>query len=167
MYNSGRICLEPVGRDWKLSVGCIQNEHTDFLPPHVFGRSWRGCRLGVHTCLLQLIALIDLKTPSSYSFNNYFVDCWPVCIIFIGSKFINTETRPRVWLKFVSGMYPNRTYRFDSPAGLWKVVVRVPVFVISLVGINTFIGFKEVPQVIQVWSFVGKCRTKGHKISLG
>ena len=44
---------------------------------------------------------------------------------------------------------------------------RVPVFAISPVAINTFIGFKAVPQVLQVCSCVGKCRPKGHKGPLG
>ena len=30
-----------------------------------------------------------------------------------------------MWLKIVCGMYPNQTYIFASPTGLWKVVVRV------------------------------------------
>ena len=143
-----------LGVIWKFSVGRIQIGHTDFLPPQVCGRSWQGCLLGVLTCLLQLIAFIDLKYPSSSSLKHYFVDFWPVCIIFIGSEFIDTETCPRVWLKIFIGPYPNRTHGFSSPKGLWKVVARVPVFVISTVTINTFIGFKAVPQVIQVWSCV-------------
>ena len=60
-----KICL------WcccKLSVVRIQTVHADFLPPQVCGRSWRGFRLAVQTCLLQLITCIDLKYPSSYSF---------------------------------------------------------------------------------------------------
>ena len=63
----------------------------------------------------------------------------------------------------ISGMYPNWTHGFSSPAGLWKVVTRVPFFVISPVAINTMIGFKEVTQVTQVLSSVGKCRPKGPK----
>ena len=53
--------------------------------------------------------------------------CWLVCIVFIGSAFIDTVTVPRVWLKIVSGTYPNRTYGFSSPTGLWRVVVRMMV----------------------------------------
>ena len=81
----------------KLSVGRIQTGHTDLLHLQVCGRLWRGWRLGVQTCLLQLIALLDLKYPSSYLLEPYFVDCWLVCIIFIVSLFIDTETPPRVW----------------------------------------------------------------------
>ena len=36
-------------------------------------------------------------------------------------------------------MYTNRTYVFYSPTRLWKVEVRVSVFVVSPVFINTFI----------------------------
>ena len=69
------------GCDWKLSVGHIQTGHTYFLT------------LCVHNCSLQLIALLDLKYPSSYSFKPYFY-CLLVCIIFIGSEFIDPETCP-------------------------------------------------------------------------
>ena len=50
----------------KLSVGHIQTGHTGLLPPHVCGRLWQGCWLGVHNFLNQLIAFPDLKYPSSY-----------------------------------------------------------------------------------------------------
>ena len=68
----------------KLSVGHIQSWHTGLLPSQVCVRSWRGCWLGVHTCLLQWIDFLDLKPPSSSLSKPYFVDCWLVCIIFIG-----------------------------------------------------------------------------------
>ena len=45
------------------------------------------------------------------------------------------------------GCILNMTYRFDSTAGLWKVVSRMPVLVIAPVSINTLIGFKAVIQV--------------------
>ena len=112
-------------------------------------------------------SVIDIKYPSSSYFNPFFVDCWPVCIIAIGSVFINPETWPRAWLQIFSELYPNRTYGFSSPNGLWKVVATVPFFVISPVAIDTLIGFKAVPLVIQVWSCIGKFLTEGHKDSLG
>ena len=71
-------------------------------------------------------------------------------IIFIESEFIVTENCPHVRLQIVSGPYPKWTYRFDSPVGLYKVVLRVPFFVISPAAINTLIGLKVVPQVITV-----------------
>ena len=40
---------------------------------------------------------------------------------------------------------------------------RVPVFVISPVAVNALICFKGFPQVIQVWSCIGKFWPKGHK----
>ena len=101
--------------DWKLSVGRIQTGHTNLLPPQVCGRSWRECRLGVHTCLLQLIALLDIKHPSNYSFEHSFVYYWLVCIIFIGLAFIDTETCPQVWLQIFSGTYANQKYGFPPP----------------------------------------------------
>ena len=113
--------------------------------------------------ILWGFSLIDIKYPSIYSFKPYFVDCLLVFIIFIISAFIYPETFPRLWLQIFSGPYPNRTYVFASPAGFWKVLVGVPVFAISPVAINTFIGFKADPQVIQVWSFIGKFFPKGHK----
>ena len=70
-----------------------------------------------------------------------------VCIIFIGSVFIDTETFPWVWFQVFSGMFTNRTYVFDSPSFLWNVVARMPGFVILPVAMNTLIGFKVVPEV--------------------
>ena len=43
----------------------------DLLSPQVFGRSWRGFRLGVQNFWLQLFTLLDLKYPSSSSFKPY------------------------------------------------------------------------------------------------
>ena len=37
----------------------------------------------------------------------------------------------------------------------------------SPVSVNTFIGFKAVPKVLQLFSCVGKCLTKGHNSPLG
>ena len=153
--------------DYKLSMGQIQTRHTNFLPLHVCGRLWRGCRFGVQNCLIQLIAFRDLKYPSSSSFKPNLVDFRLVCIIFIGSEFIDPETCPRVWLQIVYGLYPNRTYWFSSPAGLWKVMTTVLVLIILHVSINTLIGFKTVPQVIQVCSCVVKGFPKGHHGPLG
>ena len=79
------------------------------------------------------------KYPSSYSFKSYFIHCWLVCIIFIGSMFIDPETCPRVQIQIFSWAYPNPTYRFASPAVLWKSMARVPVFVIAPAAINTFL----------------------------
>ena len=50
---------------------------------------------------------------------------------------------------------------------LWKIVTRVPVFVISFFAINTLVGFKAFSQVLQVCSCVGKCRLKGHRGPIG
>ena len=113
--------------------------------------------------IIWSFSLLDIISTSIYLFKPYSVDCWLICIILIGSALIDPETYPQVWLQIVSGLYPNRTYGFASPVGLWKVVARVPVFVIAPVDINTFIGFKSVTQVIQVWSCVGKFWPKGNK----
>ena len=152
-----------------LQIVCEMYPEQKFflLPPHVCGRLWRWCRLSVQTCLLQLIYHLDLNFPSSYLCQPYFVDCWILRIIFIGSEFIYPEPCPWVWFKIVSGMYPNRTYILDSTPGLWKFMARVPVFVISPVVINTLIGFKAVPHVIKVCSCVGKHWPKGQQGSLG
>ena len=64
------ICLR------KFSVGRIQNRHTDFPPSQVCERSWRGWGLGVQTCPLQLIALLDTKSTPSSLCKPSFVDCW-------------------------------------------------------------------------------------------
>ena len=80
----------------KFSVSRIQTGHTDLLPPQVCVRSWQGCRLGVQNCSLQCIDLIDLKYPSRYLFNPYFVGGWLVCFIFIESVLVDPKTCPRV-----------------------------------------------------------------------
>ena len=51
---------------------------------------------------------------------------------FIGSEFIDPETFPLVCYKIVCTTYPNQTYGFASPAGLWKFVARVPVGCLDL-----------------------------------
>ena len=78
---------------------------------------------------------------------------------FIGSTFIDPETFSRVCKKFVFGTYPNRTYVFAYPTGLWKAVVRVLVFVISTIVINTLIGFKAVTQV-GYWTLIYKLQIR-------
>ena len=45
----------------------------------------------------------------------------------IVSVFIDPESCPQVWLKFICDFYPNCTYGFFSPACSWKVVEIVPV----------------------------------------
>ena len=146
-----------------MSVVRIQSVHTYFLTLHVCGMSWQGFWLNVQNFSLQLIALLDIKSPASYFSNTSFVDHWLVCIIFIVSAFIDPKNYSWVWLQIVSGPYPNRTYIFYSPAGLWKAMTRGPVFVISPVVINKFIGFKEFPQFLQVLSCLRKCWPKGNQ----
>ena len=71
---------------------------------------------------------------------------------------------PMVLLKVVRGTYSKRTYGFDSPAGLWKVLMRVTVFVIAPVAINALIGFKSVPQVLSFLMNFWKLIYKHHRI---
>ena len=98
---------------------------------------------------------LDFLKYTSRSFSKpYFLYCWLVLIIFILSAFIYTETFPWVLLQISSGPYPNRTYGFASPTCLWKVVARLPVFVIEPVAINTLICFNAVPQVGLFWWIV-------------
>ena len=117
-----------LGYDCKFSVGLTQTGHTYLLTLQVCGRFWWGFQLGIQNFLLHLIALIDIKYPSSCSFKNSFVGFWIVYIIFIISALIDTEHCPRVWLQILSGAYTNRTDIFSIPIGLWKVVAMVPVF---------------------------------------
>ena len=119
--------IDPATCPWvctKLFVGNIQTVHMDLLPPHVCGRSWWGCRLGVQTCSHQFISLLGLKYPSSYFLKPSFVDCWLVFIEFTVLAFIYPETCPQVWWQLFCGPYQNRKYRFAYPIGLWKVVAR-------------------------------------------
>ena len=56
-----------------------------------------------------------------------FVSFFYMLFSLIRSAFIDPETCTQVCLQIVCGPYPNRTYISDSPAGLWKVMSRVPV----------------------------------------
>ena len=60
--------------------------------------------------------------------------CWflTIFIEFTGSSFIDPETCPRGRYKIVCGPYPNWTYSFYSPVGLWKVMSRVLVVWLNL-----------------------------------
>ena len=78
--------------------------------------------------VLWSFSLLGLKHPSSYLFKPSSVDCWLVCIIFIGLELIDPETCPWVLLQIFSGLYPNWTYGLASPAGLCKVVAWAPIF---------------------------------------
>ena len=89
---------------WNLSSGVLENWLWDISKPDI--RIWsphryvegRGKDIGwiFRTTPLRFIALLDIKSPSSFSFNPSFVDFWLVCIICIGSAFIDPETCPRV-----------------------------------------------------------------------
>ena len=136
----------------KIFCGMYPNRTYRFSSPAGLWRFVTRGAVGCQTCLLQLEGFLYLKYNSSSSFKPSFIDCWLVCIIFTGSEFIDPETCTGMWLKIVSGTYPNQTYGFSSPAGLWKVVTRVPVFMVSPVVMNTLIGFKA---VLQVWFFCG------------
>ena len=126
-----------------------------------------SCIIYSSSIVLWNFSSLDIKYPSRSLLKTYFVYCWFVCIIFIASTFIDPETCPRVLLQIVSRSYPNWTYVFATPAGSWKVMARVLVFVIEPVVINTLIGFKEVPQVIQVWICICNFWPTGHKVPLG
>ena len=118
----------------------------------------------------DLLASIDWYTLSKMSFD-FFVQtffCWLLaCVYHIYWIIVHWP-----WILSL-GVIANFQWsvskldmQISSPAGLWKVVVRVPVF-FSPVAMSTLIEFKAVPLVIQVWSFVGKCSPKGHKDLLG
>ena len=89
---------------WNLSSGALEKfcgmypnrTKTSLPPPQVCGRSCRGFRLGVHNCSLQLIVLLDIKSPSSSSFKPSFVYCRLLCIISIVSEFIDHGNFPCV-----------------------------------------------------------------------
>ena len=66
------VCVNRISANWswKLSsgvLGRIQTVHTYFLRLQDCGRLWRGFRLVVTAFLHQLITLLGLKSPSSYS----------------------------------------------------------------------------------------------------
>ena len=96
LYQHSLIQKRFLGCVRKLSVSRIQTGYMDLLPPKVCQSSWQGFWLGIQTCLVQLIAFLYIKYQSISLFRPYFVDCWLVCIIFIVSVFIDTETFPGV-----------------------------------------------------------------------
>ena len=59
------LILNFLGYVRTLSVGRIQTVHTDLLPLQVSWRLWWGFWLVVQNCSHQLIALIDINSPSS------------------------------------------------------------------------------------------------------
>ena len=62
----------------------------------------------------------------------------------IGSELIDTRTYTQACYQIVCGTYPNRTYKFDSPVGLWKVAARVPVgFSYFFASIDCFDWYKN------------------------
>ena len=102
-----------------------------------------------------------------------------MCIIFIGSTVIDPETCPCLCKNCFIGTYPNWTYGFAPSTGRWKVIVRVLVFVISSVVVDTLIVFKAYLKLVtgdwyinitEDCYFVGvidKRWTKGNKGQLG
>ena len=119
---------------WKLSSGVIANCLWDvpkreilIFSPHRFVED---CGKGAGW-VFRIFSSIYCFSWSKISFKlilKSFLKFWLVCIIFILSEFIDPGTCNRVWLKIVSGTYPNWTHGFSPPAGFWKVVARVPVF---------------------------------------
>ena len=147
------VCLQ-------IFCGTYPNRTYRFASPTGFcGRLRWGCWLGVQTCFIQIDFFYWWKVSFKFFIKVLYFYCWLVYVIFFGSGFIDPETCAWVWLQIFSGLYPNQAYGFASPAGLWKVVVRVTVFISSIV-INTLIGFKWVTRYIQVWFFVVTCWPK-------
>ena len=141
------------GCDCKFSVGRIQTGHADLLPLQVCGRLWQGFRFGDYNCLLQLIDLLNLKSPLGSLFKTSFVDCWLVCIIFIYQRsfilkyFLRYDYKlsvARIQTVHMYLLYPQVCGR--SWWG-WR-------FLISTISVNTFIVFKVVPQI---WHFLVDC----------
>ena len=104
-------------------------------------------------CLSDLFSsftIIDIKCPSNYLSNRYFVDCLLMWIILISSDLIDTETFPWFRLKIVSVPYPKQTYGFAYLAGLWKVVAKVLVFLLHLLSL---IHWLESRQILKLFKF--------------
>ena len=133
------VCIDWISIHWywNLSLGVIKilcgpypNRTYVFAPLTGFWKIVVMVRVGC-SYLISSIDLFDWsKISSMLFFNPSSVDCWLVCILFIESSFIDSETCTQVWLKIFSGTYSNRRCGYSSSAGLWKFVVRVPVFVI-------------------------------------
>ena len=101
-----------------------------------------------------LFASIYWYTWSKISYKLFFkalyFGCWLVCIIFIGSAFIDTDTCPLVLLQMFSELYTNRTYEFPLHRFM-EGHGKGAGFAISSITINTLVGFKLVPQVHCDW----------------
>ena len=151
-----KTCLEDIEDMSLRHVPCLR-----FRPSgrHVFIRHYQLSYLGFYYAWSEI----------TFKFFAQALFCWMLaCVYHIHWISVHWSWNcPRVLLQIASGPYPNRAYGFTSPAGLWKNLDRVLVFVIEPVKINKFIGFKSVPQVIKVWSCAGKFWPKGHKILLG
>ena len=96
----------------------------DLLPPQVYGRSWRGCWLDVQTCLYQLIALLDIDSPSNY-FPIPILLIIDLCALHLLDQ--NSLILKRFRRHFRNFSVAESKPDIDSPTGLCKVAVRVPV----------------------------------------
>ena len=83
----------------KIVHGPYLNRTYRFASPQVRGISLIWFLYDVQNCLLQVIALIGLEVSSSHLLKPSYVYFWLVCIMFIGSYLIDTETCPCVWLQ--------------------------------------------------------------------
>ena len=80
-------------------------------------------------CLLTSVDWFSWSKISLKFFTQAYF-CWLLifgCYIYV-LELIYPKTCPWLWLKIVCGPYPNRTYVYVSPAGLWNFMARVPVF---------------------------------------
>ena len=134
------FCIYCVGVQWYWKM--YSSVTANFCGPYLNSKYWFSSSVGLWKVVKRVpVEYSELftsiycfawsKYPSSSSFKFSSVDCWLVCIIFIGSELIDPENFPWTWLKNLCGSYTNRTYVFASPAGLWKVLARVRFFILT------------------------------------
>ena len=77
-------------------------------------------------------------------------------LTWFGLQFIDPETCPQVGYQIFYGPYPNRTYGFASPSGLWNIVARVTLwysYLFTLIDLFYWskISFKFFVQALFCW----------------
>ena len=148
----------------------MKNQHFDVLKRSF---DWTNLWLFLNCFWLFLISwwtvipikfLISFKLFSSHIF--FIVDLFVSYLL--DQRTLNLKLVLWCDIKYSVGHIPNQTYGFYLPTALWKVMERVPVFVISPVAINTLIRFKEVNKVIKFLICivsVGPMATKDHCVN--
>ena len=111
----------------KIVCGPYQNQIYGFYPTTGLWKVVDRVMVECNWLLTSIDCFYWYQISFKLSKQYFFVYLWLVYITFTVSAFIDTESCPHVWLEIIFCPYPNQTYGFASPEGLWKVVSGVPV----------------------------------------